>query len=114
MRLSMHLISKTILGLFLSLFATNSLAQTATTGALVGRVKDEHGMGVANVTLTVTGVNLIRPKSTTSDKEGNFRISYLPPGRCTLSASMDGGFATAEVKSVEINLSRTYSVNLLV
>lgn len=114
MKLSMHLIPKAILVLFLSLFGTNSLAQTTTTGALVGRVKDVHGMGVANVTLTVTGVNLISPKSAISDKEGNFRISYLPPGRCTLSASMAGGFITSEVRSVEINLSRTYSVTLLV
>ena len=114
MKLSMHLISKAILVFFLSLFATKSLAQTATTGALVGRVKDMHGTGVANVTLTVTGVNLIRPKSATSDKQGNFRISYLPPGRCNLSASMDGRFATSEVRSVEINLSKTYSVTLIV
>lgn len=114
MKLSMHSIFKAILGLFLTLFATNSLTQTATTGALVGRVKDVHGRGVANVTLTITGVNLIRPKAATSDNDGNFRISYIPPGKCTLSASMAGGFVTSEVRSVEINLSRTYSVTLLV
>lgn len=114
MKLSMHLISKAILGFFISLLATNSLAQTTTTGALVGRVKDVDGMGVANVTLTVTGVNLIRPKSAISDKEGKFRIFYLPPGKCTLSASMAGAFVTSEIQSVEINLSKTYSVTLLV
>ena len=62
MRVSMYFICTASLSLFTFLFATSSLAQTATTGAIVGRVNDTDGMGVPNVTFTVTSVSLIRPQ----------------------------------------------------
>src|SRR5260370_1622475 len=94
MRVSMYFISTASLSLFTFLFATSSLAQTATTGAIAGRVNDTDGMGVRNVTFTVTSVSLIRPQSATSGKEGNVLIPNLPPGKYTVSANV--GIITSE------------------
>ena len=111
MRVSMYFISTASLSLFTFLFATSSLAQTATTGAIVGRVNDTDGMGVPNVTFTVTSVSLIRPQSATSGKEGNVLIPNLPPGKYTVSAN--AGIIASERHGVEVNISRTSSVLIL-
>ena len=113
MRLSMPS-TKAIRALLLSLFATSSLAQTATTGAIVGRVVDTDGRDVPNVTLTVTSVNLIGVQSATSGKDGVFRILNVPPGRYRVSASLDGVFIRSEGTGVEVNISRTSSLFILV
>jgi protein involved in polysaccharide export with SLBB domain len=110
MRLSMYFITTASLSLFTFLFATSSLAQTATTGAIVGRVNDMDGMGVPNVTFTVTSVSLIRPQSATSGKKGNVLIPNLPPGKYTVSANV--GISTSE-RVVEVNISRTSSILIL-
>jgi protein involved in polysaccharide export with SLBB domain len=111
MRVPMYFISTASLSLFTLLFATSSLAQTATTGAIVGRVNDMDGRGVPNVTFTVTSVSLIRPQSATSGKKGNVLIPNLPPGKYTVSANV--GISTSEQRVVEVNISRTSSVLIL-
>ena len=111
MRVSMYFVPTASLSLFIFLFATSSLAQTATTGAIVGRVNDTDGMGVPNVTFTVTSVNLIRPQSATSGKKGNVLIPNLPPGKYTVTANL--GINTSELHGVQVNISRTSSVLIL-
>src|SRR5215831_15011271 len=106
--------TKVICALLLSLFGTTSLAQTATTGAIVGRVGDTEGVAVPNITLTVTSVNLIRAQSATSGKDGVFRILNIPPGRYRVSANFDGALITSEAKGVEVNISKTSLVFILV
>jgi polysaccharide biosynthesis/export protein len=106
--------SKAIRALLLSLFATSSLAQTATTGAIAGRVMDTDGAAVPNVNLTFTSVNLIGAGSATSGKDGVFRISNIPPGRYRVSASREGGRITFEAKTVDVNISRTSALFILV
>ncbi len=113
MRVSMPS-TKAIGALFLCLFATSSLAQTATTGAIFGRVMDTDGVAVPNVTLTVTGVNLIGVQSASSGKDGVFRITNIPPGKYRVSVSLEGRFITSEGHGVDVNISRTSSLFVLV
>ena len=63
-----------------------SFAQTTTTGTVEGTVTDPNGAAVPNVTLTLSGPNLVRGQTTTSDADGSYRFSSVPPGRYTLEA----------------------------
>lgn len=106
--------TKVIRALLLSLFATSSLAQTPTTGAIFGRVMNTDGVAVPNVTLIVTSEHLIGGLSATSGKDGVFRIKNIPPGKYRVSVSLNRGFITAEGHVVDVNISKTSSFFVLV
>ncbi len=87
-------------------------AQTSTTGNIEGTVTDPSGAVVPGATVTVSGGNLVRPITVTANDEGFFRIGNVPPGRYTVVVEAAGkGFARYETQNVEINLSRTTTVD---
>ena len=90
------------------------LAQTATTGAILGRVKDADGAAVPNVTVTITSENLIGVRSAISGRGGVFSIRNIPPGMYSVGASLEGRFIAPEGNSVEVNISKTSSLFILV
>ncbi|HWS86290.1 MAG TPA: TonB-dependent receptor [Pyrinomonadaceae bacterium] len=98
-----------VLALALSFFVSAS-AQTSTTGSIEGTVVDVNGAAVPGVTVTATSPNLIRPQSATTNEEGVYRLSNLPPGRYTVVVEASQGFARFEQTNVEVNLSRTSTV----
>src|ERR1043166_4532889 len=65
-----------VLGAYISIGA-----QTATTGTIEGIVTDSHGAVVPGITITASGVTLIRKQSTVTNTEGHYWILNLPPGR---------------------------------
>src|SRR2546421_2177491 len=99
-----------VLALVLSLFAAGASAQTSTTGSVEGTVTDVNGAAVPGVTVTVSGPNLIRAQSATTNDEGIYRIPNIPPGRYTVAVEAAKGFAKFEQTDVEVNLSKTSSV----
>lgn len=99
-----------MLALMLSLFSMSAAAQTATTGSIEGSVVDVNGAAVPGVTVTVTGQNLIRAQSVTTNDEGFYRVPNLPPGRYNVIIESTRGFAKFEQTSVEVNLSKTSNV----
>ena len=88
------------------------MAQTATTGTIEGTVTDINDAVVPGVTVTVTSPNLIRAQSATTDDEGRFRILNLPPGRYAVTIEAAKGFAKFEQTDVEVNLSKTSSIEV--
>jgi outer membrane receptor protein involved in Fe transport len=87
-------------------------AQTSTTGNIEGTVTDTTGAVVPGATVTVSGGNLVRPLSVTANDDGFFRIGNVPPGRYTVKVEAVGkGFATYENQNIEVNLSRTTTVD---
>lgn len=92
------------------LFASTAMAQTNTTGSIEGTVKDANGAVVPNATITVSGDNLIREQTTTSNAEGNYRFSQIAPGTYTVKAT-GTGFADFS-QNVSVNLSRTTSLDI--
>jgi len=93
------------------LFSVSSaLAQSATTGALTGTVNDPSGGVVSAVTVTATNLATGQSRTTTTDANGSYTFSLLPPGtyRVTFAAS---GFATAEVPSVTVDVTSTAVLN---
>ncbi|MBV9927694.1 MAG: TonB-dependent receptor [Acidobacteria bacterium] len=95
----------TVLALALSFFVS-AAAQTTTTGAVEGTVVDVNGAAIPGVTVSITGQNLIRPQSATTNDEGYFNIPQIPPGRYTITVEAAKGFARFEQADVEVNLTR--------
>ncbi|MGH9613718.1 MAG: carboxypeptidase-like regulatory domain-containing protein, partial [Bryobacteraceae bacterium] len=87
-----------------------TLAQ-AISGDLVGTVADASGAGVPNATITATNGATNVKYSGTSSGSGEYRISNLPPGTYTLSASASG-FAKSELANVPVQLNQTATANL--
>ncbi|HST52964.1 MAG TPA: TonB-dependent receptor [Pyrinomonadaceae bacterium] len=101
-----------VLALVLSLFAVGASAQTNTTGSIEGTVTDVNGAAVPGVTVTVSGPNLIRPQTATSNDEGIYRIPNIPPGTYTVTVEAAKGFAKFEQTQVEVNLTKTSNVTV--
>ena len=92
---------------------TASFAQTTTTGTVEGTVTDPNGAAVPNVTLTLSGPNLVRPQTTTSDADGSYRFASVPPGRYTLDMAAASGFNAYKQENIEVNLSRGTTANIV-
>lgn len=87
-------------------------AQTSTTGSVEGVVTDANGAVVPNATVTLSGPGLVRPQTATADANGNYRFLQVPPGRYTVKVEATGGFDAFEQPNVEVNLSKSTSVNI--
>jgi hypothetical protein len=99
---------------FLVLCVRLGTAQTVgtTTGAIEGRVTDATGAVLPGVTIAVAGDALMGPRTTTSEPDGSYRFSGLPPGTYALSFALSG-FATATRKDVRVSLGVTAAVDVL-
>src|SRR5215467_4300545 len=95
-----------------ALFAGSVFAQTSTTGLIDGSVSDQAGAAVPGISVRVTSPNLISAQSATTDAGGRFKILNLPPGKYTITIEADKGFAKFEKSDVEVNLSRSTSVEI--
>ena len=93
-------------------FVTATMAQSSTTGEVVGVVTDANGAVVPNAAVTLSGPNLIRSQSTTSAADGQFRFGQVPPGRYTIETAATSGFSAYKQENVEVNLGRSTSANL--
>ncbi len=91
---------------------SESFTQTTTTGNVEGTVTDPNGAAVPSVTITLSGPNLVRQQTTTSDANGSYRFASVPPGRYTLDATPASGFDAYKQENVEVNLSRGTTANI--
>ncbi len=94
------------------MFATVTMAQTSTTGTIEGVVADQNGAVVPNATVSLSGPNLIRAQTTNTDSNGMYRFLQVPPGRYTVSVAAISGFAAFTRENVEVNLSRSTTLNV--
>lgn len=96
------------LGLLVSLvtlFSLNALAQSqANTGNIDGRVADQNGAAVPNVTVTATNESTGLSKSAQTNDEGTYRISFLPPGNYKVATSGAQGFAPTSFTNVVVTV----------
>jgi hypothetical protein len=84
----------------------NLMAQTASTGALAGRITDTSGAVVPNATVTATSVDTGQVRTTMTGTDGTYKLSLLPPGNYELKIEAMG-FATVQVPSVEVLVTET-------
>lgn len=85
-------------------------AQTSATGALTGTVTDPSGAVIAGATVTATNVGTGQTRTVTTDANGAYRFSLLPPGNYDVKLSAQG-FKTAEVPSITVNVTETPVLN---
>lgn len=108
-------LSKNILlvtfGIFLALAGQPVAAQTPTSGAITGTVKDSSGAVVvgAKVTATITATGETRQVET--DAHGAFRVPLLPPGHYQLAAEKRG-FKKIVQDDVAVAVTETTDVDL--
>jgi len=102
-----------VLSLFVLCFSLSAFAQSSTTGSIEGTVIDQNGAAVPGAMVNVSGSNLISAQSATTDDSGHFRFLSLPPGRYMVTVEAAGkGFSKFEQKDVEVNLSKTSSLDI--
>src|SRR5262249_39918209 len=96
-------ISARVAAVLLVLF-TASLVPAQTTGSLTGRATDEHGGALPGVTIEVKSTAWQGSKTTITTADGSYRLTFLPPGIYTVSATLEG-FARGQ-KTVTVQLDR--------
>lgn len=96
----------------LALFAVSVMAQTSTTGAISGTVKDDQGAAIAGAQVDIinstTGVT---ERTAKTDGGGNFTAAQLPPATYKIVVTATG-FSKAEVPDVRVNVTETKTVNI--
>ncbi|HEV2304731.1 MAG TPA: carboxypeptidase-like regulatory domain-containing protein [Candidatus Acidoferrales bacterium] len=92
-------------------FVIRSAAQTASTGALNGRVTDPSGGVVPGATVTVINQATGAQRSATTGSDGTYLIPLLPPGGYQIKVSKNG-FETALVENVNISVTETHTTNV--
>lgn len=82
----------------------------AISGDLVGIVLDATGAAVPNVTVTATNGGTNLSTTTTSNGNGEYRLTNLPPGSYSVTAKATG-FTAATMRNVPVNLNQTATAN---
>lgn len=85
-------------------------AQT-TTASIEGTVKDPQGRVVAGAQITAKSQALGIERTTTSDEDGFYRLTALPAGRYSMSASHTG-FAIQTFPNIELAVNRTARIEV--
>ena len=93
MKKNLSIFTVAIFAVFTLLCVTAGFGQTSTTGTVVGTIGDPNGAVVPNITVTLSGANLIRTQTATTDDNGTFRFSSVPPGRYTVEVAAASGFS---------------------
>lgn len=96
--------------LLMLVVASAAMAQTSTTGAVVGRVTDSTG-AVPGVTVELKSPAQQGTKVAVTDANGEFRFSLLPPGSYSLTANLTG-YAPLAQNNIAVGLNRTVTLEL--
>src|ERR1700752_1402137 len=88
------------------MLAPSGMAQTSSTGALTGPVKDPSGAVIPNATVTATSLDTGAVRTSTTGSDGVYRFSLLPTGnyRVRMEAS---GFKPLEIPSAIVSVTET-------
>lgn len=91
-----------------------ALAQTSQTGIVSGRVLDSDGDGVKDAIVTVAQPDGAYRKTGVTDRDGNYRVAFLPPGIYNVSVQA-AGFNPRRVADVRVSAAQitTLRIDLL-
>lgn len=93
----------------LLMLAGRLLAQTATTGEIIGTVHDQSGAAIAAAHVVATG-ETGQSRETQTNAEGFYRIADLPPGAYSLHITAQG-FAGYTASKVSVGVTLTVEVS---
>ncbi len=102
-----------VLAAFLAVsFSSTAWAQTqATSGNLQGVVSDPDGNPLPGVSITVTGQETGRVRTTVTSATGNYRVPLLPTGVYTVKAELTG-FQPVERTDIRVRLGGAQEVGI--
>lgn len=89
-----------VLVFFCAATAVLAIAQD-NSGSLQGKIKDEKGGAIVGAEVTATSKALVRPQTTTSDSQGSYVFSSLPPGLYAVTVSQKG-FSTTKKEDINV------------
>jgi len=92
-------------------FAGHMMAQSATTGAINGKVTDPQGALVANATVKLVNLGTQAEKTATTTDEGTFQFSNLEPGNYRVDVTATG-FSSASAAQVSVEVGRSTPLEL--
>jgi len=95
---------------FCLLFAVGALAQTDQ-ARIVGEVADSSGAVIPNATIKVRSERKGSERTATSDSQGRYVVTGLPPATYRITASAQG-LADAEISNVHLTVGQERVVNL--
>jgi len=98
------------LSILVSLLSFQAFGQ-ATSGDLVGTVKDPSGAVVANASVTITNEETGVATKTQTNGSGLYRASNLPAGKYDVSANAPG-FLPYKLQGVNVELNKTVTSDL--
>ena len=88
---------------------SSCLSQTASTGALIGQVRDPSGRGIAHASVEAKNEDMAASRSTVSDDEGLFVLSLMPPGTYQVTAATSG---YSQAQSIQVSVPVTETIRL--
>ena len=92
-------------------FAAGRIAPAQITSSIEGTLTDKQGLAVAGVEVRVTNDALAVRRTATTDAAGFYRVTALPAGTYTISASRSG-FASKSYTGLEVTLNRALTFNI--
>src|SRR5688572_6463040 len=100
-----------VICLAIGLLPSSAAAQSATTSAIAGVVRDATGAVLPGVTVEASSPALIeKVRTVVTDGEGNYRIVDLRPGTYTVTFSLPG-FSSVKREGIELTTGFTAAVN---
>ncbi len=94
-----------------SLSTLAALAQTATTGAIVGAVTDKNGAVVNGAVIEIANTATNQVVKATTNEDGQYIFPAVLPGEYNISCAKQG-FNKASVNKFKVDVARSYTVNL--
>ncbi len=86
------------------------VAQTATSGAVLGTVRDPQDAVVVGAQVTIENPELRVSLKQTTNTSGQYVFASVPPGVYTLTVTMDG-FRTAQIPGLKVDVAKSYTVD---
>ncbi len=93
-----------------AIYTVTAFAQSQTTGRIAGAVKDEKGAVIRGAEIVVTNGSTGDTRSAMTDGEGNYIISFVPPGLYQVSIKASG-FANTLLDNIRVAITETTVVN---
>lgn len=94
-----------------TLFILAPALMAQTTSTIEGTVKDKQGLAVAGAQVRLLGAQLAIDRSMTTESDGSYRVTALPPGNYEIKASKEG-FQSEAYKNIELTLNRTLTIDI--
>jgi hypothetical protein len=101
-----------LLFVVISLAHVSVFAQQASSATLTGAITDPRGASVSGVTVTATHVATGIKRETTTNEDGLYVLSNLPPGEYTVRLKMPGYGTEVERRGVILKVGQTVTLNV--